>query len=270
MVEMVSSSGQKQKSCETITMRRVKLLVAGLSMLLCETRGVFANRGISVGVSADYVSKYIWRGQKINNGSVFQPAILMSAYGFTGSIWGNLDLTNKNDNKGEFSEFDYTLDYTSVLPGVEGMKFSLGTIYYRFPHTSYNPTTEVYASLSLAMPLSPSIRVYRDIDEIDGSYLLLGLGHIFEKLVMWSDDCYCGLRLGASAGWGNSIYNNSYFGINHSEFNDLTLSAGLTVCMKLWTIRPSINYSTILGDKIRSATVSSDNLWVGISISRSL
>jgi len=230
---------------------------------------VWASGKNSFEVTADYYSKYIRRGQNCNDKSVLQPAISVSGYGFTGSIWSNLDLTNKNDNEGEFSEFDYTLDYTSAMPGVEGLNFSLGTIYYRFPHTPYHPTTEVYGGLSLGIPLSPSIKLYRDVDEIDGSYLQFGLGRTSEKLVTWSDDCYCGLQLGASAGWGNSAYNKGYFGINESEFNDLTLSAGLPVCIKLWTIRPSINYSTMLSDKIRSATVSSDNLWGGISVSRS-
>jgi hypothetical protein len=238
-------------------------------MLVCAANAGPANGGLDFAITADYYGKYIWRGQNINNRSVFQPAISVNACGFTGSIWGNLDLTNKNDNKGEFSEFDYTLDYTSALPGVEELTFSLGTIYYRFPNTAYHPTAELYAGLSLAMPLSPSIRVYRDIDEIDGSYLQLGLGHKFERLHKWAEDCYCDLQFGASIGWGNSAYNNGYFGINHSEFNDLTLSAGLPVCIGSWTIKPSVNYSTMLSGEVRGATAKSDNIWVGIGLQKS-
>jgi hypothetical protein len=111
--------------------------------------------------------------------------------------------------------------------------------------------------------------LYRDLDEVDGSYLQFGLGHTLEKLVTWSDDYYCGLQLAASTGWGNSVYNKGYFGINQSKLNDLTLSAGIPVCVGSWTIKPSINYSTMLSDEIRKATAKSDNIWVGIGLQKS-
>jgi hypothetical protein len=62
-------------------------------------------QAVKFGLSADYYSKYIWRGQNIDDKSVFQPTISASAYGFTGSIWGNMDMTNRSqtapDNAGE-------------------------------------------------------------------------------------------------------------------------------------------------------------------------
>lgn len=229
---------------------------------------------VKIAVAADYFSKYIWRGQNIDDKSVLQPAMSAIAYGFTGSIWGNMDLTNKSqtapDNAWEFSEFDYTLDYTSAVPDVNWLNFSVGTIYYRFPNTAYNPTTEIYGGMSLSgVPLSPSLKWYRDVDEIKGSYFQLGLGHTFEKLAVWSEKCYCGLQLGASVGWANSAYNNGYFGAEGSKFNDLTLSAGLPVCIGSWMVRPSVNYSTMLSDPIRQATDKSNNLWCGVGLSTS-
>jgi hypothetical protein len=102
---------------------------------------------VKFGLATDYYSKYIWRGQNIDDKSVLQPLISASAYGFTGSIWGNLDLTNKSqtapDNAWEFSEFDYTLDYSGTMPGIDWLGFSVGTIYYRFPNTVFEPTTEI-------------------------------------------------------------------------------------------------------------------------------
>lgn len=228
---------------------------------------------VKIAVAADYFSKYIWRGQNIDDKSVLQPAMSASAYGFTGSIWGNMDLTNKSqtapDNAWEFSEFDYALDYSGKIPDVNWLNFSVGTIYYRFPNTSFEPTTEIYGGMNLDMPLSPSFKWYRDVDEIKGSYFQLGLGHTFEKLAVWSEKCYCGLQLGVSVGWANSAYNNGYFGVEGGKFNDLTLSAGLPVCIGSWTVRPSVNYSTMLSDPIRQATDKSDNLWCGVGLSTS-
>jgi hypothetical protein len=229
---------------------------------------------VTFGVSADYFSKYVWRGQNINDESVLQPTISASAYGFTGSIWGNIDLTNKSqtapDNAWEFSEFDYTLDYTSAIPGIDWLSGSVGVIYYRFPNTVFDPTTEIYGGLSLPkIPLTPSFKWYRDVDEIKGSYFQLGIGHTLEKIYVVNEKCYCGLQLGASYGWGNAAYDKGYFGVNSGQSNDLTLTAGLPFCVDTWTIKPSINYSTMLSDSIREATDKSDNLWAGVGISTS-
>ena len=231
-------------------------------------------QAINFGVSADYYGKYIWRGQNLDNKSVFQPAVSASIYGFTGSIWGNMNLSNSDkivpDNSGEFSELDWTLDYTNTLPGVDGVNFSVGTIYYRFPNQVYKPTTEIYGGLSLSnVPLTPTFKVYRDLDEADGTYFQLGVGHIFEKIYVVNEKFYCGLQLGASVAWANKAYNDFYFGTDSGQFNDLTLNLGLPICVSSWTIRPGINYSTMLADSIRQVTDKSDNVWWGIGLSTS-
>ena len=217
--------------------------------------------------NGDYYSKYIWRGQVLNDRSVFQPAVYISAYGFTGSIWGSFDLTNTNSNKGEFTEFDYTLDYSAAVPGVEYLSFSAGVIHYRFPNTQFNPTTELYGGLNAAVPLSPAIKVYYDVDQIKGSYIQLSVGHIIEKLPQWREDCYCNLQVGASIGYGTSKYNEGYFGVQVGALNDLTISGALPICVGRWTIKPSLGYSTMLTDNVRTATGKSDNLWGGVSAS---
>jgi hypothetical protein len=130
-------------------------------MISCPTLSSAAEF-IDFGLTADYYSKYIWRGQNINDKSVLQPAVTVSAYGFTASIWGNMDLTNKSqtapDNSWEFSEFDYTIDYTAAVPDVNWLNFSVGTIYYRFPNTVFELTTEIYGGMTLSAPLSPSFK----------------------------------------------------------------------------------------------------------------
>ncbi len=228
---------------------------------------------VKFGISADYYTKYIWRGQNIDDKSVFQPAVSVSAYGFTGSIWGNMDMTNKSltapDNAGEFSEFDFTLDYSGTMPDANWLGFSVGTIYYRFPNTVFEPTTEIYGGLSLPkVPLAPYFKWYRDVDEIKGSYFQLGVGHTVGKVMTWNENCYCNLALGASLGWGNSAYNKGYFGVDGGS-NDFTLTAGLPVCIDSWTVKPSVNYSTMLNDSIREATGESDNVWFGVGVSTS-
>jgi hypothetical protein len=257
-------------------LEKEKMLVLALGTLAYSAGSVFGSESEKVGLTlaSDFQSKYIWRGQNVSDKSVFQPSVSLSKWGFTGSVWGNLDMTNKShtapDNAGEFSEFDYTLDYTNTVPDVNWLNFSVGTIYYRFPNTGSKPTVEIYGGLSLnGIPLSPSFKWYRDVDEVKGSYFQFGVGHLFEKIIKVNEKCYCGLQLGASVGWANSAYNNDYFGVHGGKFNDLTLSAGFPVCIGSWTVRPSINYATMLSNSIRQATEKSDNLWFGVGISTS-
>jgi hypothetical protein len=254
---------------------RTGSVVMGLA-LITVVAGIAAaeDKIVTFGVSADYFSKYVWRGQNIDNSSVLQPGVSAGAYGFTGSIWTNIDMTDKSktapDNAWEFSEYDWTLDYTNTIPGTDWLSGSVGVIYYQFPNTTYEPTTEIYGGLSLPkVPLAPSFKWYRDVDVVFGSYFQFGIGHTLEKIYVVNEKCYCGLQLGASYGWGNAAYNKGYFGVDAGQSNDLTFNVGLPFCVDTWTIKPSINYSTMLSNSIREATDKSDNLWAGVGISTS-
>lgn len=59
-------------------------------------------------VSADVVSNYIWRGQKLGEGSI-QPTLGISYKGLSLSAWGSYGITNPDDTK----EFDLTLAYST-------------------------------------------------------------------------------------------------------------------------------------------------------------
>jgi len=235
---------------------------------------------LKVSFTADYFSKYIWRGQNLTNGNVFQPNVSISRWGFTGSIWGSMDWTSANDHSGEFTEFDYSLDYTAAIPWIKGINFSVGTVHYEFPGTVFHPTTEVYAGLSLgctcnasgkclACFCAPWVKVYRDVDEFEGTYLQFGIGRTIEKIATFGENCYAGLQLGTSFGYGDSKYNKGYFGADGGGMNDWTISAALPISFGAWTVKPSLSYSTMLDSDIRSNTAKSDNLWFGVSLSRS-
>jgi hypothetical protein len=119
------------------------------------------------------------------------------------------------------------------------------------------------------LPLAPSVTFYRGVDEVKGTYYQFSLGHTIEKICQWKDQGYCDLELGASAGYGNSMYNKGNFDdVSDGKLNDLTLSVALPVYMgNGWIIKPSINYSTMLAGTIRDATDNSDNLWCGVGLS---
>ncbi len=226
---------------------------------------------IGIDVSADFYGKYVWRGQNLNDASVFQPAVGMTYGNLSGSVWGNLDMTGENDNSGEFTEYDFSLDYSAAVPGVEKLGFSIGAIQYNFP-SIHNDTLEVYGGLNLDVLLSPSVTVYQDVDEANGTYVAFGVGHTFEKIVELSPEMPVNMELGASVGWGDSGYNEYYWGIDDSKMNDLTLSMALPFDMLGWTVSPSINYVTLLSDSVRQTDrydTKSDYVFAGVGVSRS-
>lgn len=146
---------------------------------------------------------------------------------------------------------------------------SLGVIHYLFPNTDFSPTTEFYGGLSFAVPLSPKITWYRDVDVVDGSYFQITAGHSFEKIGKWNDDYYVGLSINGSLAFAGDGYNDSYFGVGDTKFNDFTLGIGVPFNLKHVTITPSFNVSTMLDEEIGDATYERNNVWFGVNLSKS-
>src|SRR4030042_708603 len=234
------------------TMITVRFFVVICCLLVFMTKDVFSTDTVDIDVSFDYAGKYIWRGQNIDDEPVLQPALGVSCNGLTAKIWGNFELTNINGNSGDFSEVDYSLDYSGTLSGIEGIGYSIGLIYYDFPGTETKDTTEIYSGLNLDFPLNPSVTIYHDIDEADGSYICLCAGYGIEEFIEISPDIPLGLDIGVSLGWGSGSYNKYYWGTDQSKLNDLAFSVSFPVEIKGWTLLPSLNYVTLLSDDIRN------------------
>lgn len=206
-----------------------------------------------VGINADFYSKYIWRGQNINDDNVFQPSVSVTVDKSTAGLWANLALTSINNNSFEFTESELWLEYTDSIVGLDGLAYTLGVINYHFPSV-VGDTTELYWGFSLPeLPFSPSITVYHDIDVIDGTYVSVGGSYSIEKFFELSESLPVGLDFSASIGWGDSDYNNVYWGINDGKVNDLTLSLSFPMQLGGWTFAPSFNYVTLISDDVRKS-----------------
>ena len=252
-------------------MEKLKCLIVGLSMLLFGTVAAFGESELDFELTVDYVSKYIWRGQNISDDPVFQPGLGASYKGLTAAIWGNLETTSINNNSGEFTEWDYSLDYSGDFPGLKGVGYSVGLINYHFPSV-VGDTTEFYWGLNFDLPLSPSITVYHDIDQVKGTYASLGLSHSIDKVAELAPDMPVGMEISASLGFGGSSYNESYWGAKKDKLNDLAISVSLPTEIAGWTVAPSLNYVTLVSDSIRASDSfrsESDYFFVGVSLSKS-
>jgi hypothetical protein len=250
-----------------------KLATFWILLMVSSTATVFAGDGgeVEFEFTADYFGKYIWRGQNLDDDPAFQPGFSACFDNFTAGIWGSLETTDYNGNSGEFTEVDYYLNYSNDIPGIEGVGFSVGMVYYDFPGTTCPGTTELYWGLNFSTILSPSVTFNHDIDEADGLYVSVGLGHSIENIFELCPDVPVTMELGANYGWGDSSYNKYYWGLDESKSNDLALSAAFPFEVGGWTVNPSLTYVTLVSDDIKDTNMfgtDDDFFFVGIGLAK--
>ena len=243
-------------------MKQSKVALWVAVAVLGMTGAAWAEGDVSVEVTSDFFSKYVWRGQNVTDDWSFQPGVSATYGGLTAGIWGSLDMTDENGESGEFIEYDWYLDYSGQI--TETVGYSVGAIYYYFP--GGDPTTELYAGVSLDVVASPSLTLYYDIEEVDGMYVALGLGHTFEEIENLPFD----IDLSASLGWGDSSYNDAYWStptVNvGSELNDLTLTAAFPFAVGPVTVTPSVHYVALLGSDISDVADDDSLFYAGVGL----
>jgi hypothetical protein len=209
---------------------------------------------VSVGLDMPVLSSYVWRGQTLSDRPVIQPSLTAAKSGFALNTWANYNLDGAY--QADFSEIDLTASYSkSVGPASLGV----GVVQYTFPNQTlaveegedvgYPSTAEVYLSAGLPdVPLAPVATVYYDVDEIDGFYGLLAVGHSFELTDKIS------LAASASLGAGDGDYNAGYFGVDDAALNDLTVGLALPIAvLENLTVKPAISYVYLPDSDIRDA-----------------
>lgn len=238
--------------------------------------GLFAGTAsaqYAAGADIAFASKYVWRGIRVVDEPVVQPAMTLGIGGFAFNAWGNLDLTDINGSQGDFSEIDYTFSYDQSLDAVS---LGGGVIFYTFP--GFPTTTELYGGVTLdAVPASPSATVYVDVDETRagsgsaGVYLLLGAGHSFptSSTVVPSIDL-SGTFSFANDGFTNFYYDPTVGGGPHDA--SLTLSVPFVIDDN-WSASAFVTYSGLVSDDIRAAQYTgpgdADTVWGGATLSLS-
>jgi hypothetical protein len=242
-------------------MNRNRALRLATGVLACLTvcpglaTNVAARLTPEVSAEATVLNKYLWRGAVLCDGWVVQPGVALGLGGFEVSAWGNLDLEAVNNHRHDLSEIDYTAAYTL---GVALVELSAGAVHYAYPQNDFLATTELFASGSVGVWASPSLGIYRDIDEGDGTYVLCGVGHALPIGTT-------ALDLAASLGWGDAQHNAYNYGAPTAGPADagLTLSMDIAVT-PLLTVRPTVGYTALLTTELRDAAAEPDNFLFGV------
>ncbi|MBM4130994.1 hypothetical protein FJ250_08190 [bacterium] len=248
-------------------MKSMITLVTGLALLVPTVAAAVGPVDLSAEVG--WFGRYLWRGMTLQDTPVVQPELSASLGGFGLSVWGNVDADGADGASG-FNEYDFTVSYGVGLPVAS---LDIGLVYYTLPDASEQNTAEAYASASAGVLLSPSLTVYRDVDQIDGWYWEAGLSHGLPL------SPGANVEMTARLGAGSDRYLEGYFPTAVSkalETGDAASSltdAAFTVAVPwqatpLATITPSVTWSTLLEDA--SASVEdeggdSDTLVWGLS-----
>ncbi len=206
------------------------------------------DRAASLGVDVAPLSKYVWRGIPLTDGPVLQLSYTLAAKGVGFNIWQNVDLDDANGSPGLVTEHDYTLscEFTAGKATV-----SLGVLYYSFPFTSGDPTTEIIAGASFDVAASPSVVLYQDVESLHGLYATLGASHGI-SLGRPSEQT---LDLGLTVGFGTDKHNSQYgAGVAKSAFTDILFTVSSTFKVdESFSITPSVVVAAALDTDIADA-----------------
>ncbi len=218
---------------------------------------------ISFAFDATWAGKYVWRGIVVTGDPVFEPSVEVAVGDLTLNIWANFDTTDTGDFDDQANEIDYTLDYSTSL---ERLNVSVGAIHYAFPQAHVFDTTEAYLALGLDVPTAPTLTVYQDLDEHDGTYLTLGFGHTSPDVWTPSADVAMSVDLSAQFAWGSGRHNAFYYGAGRG-WADATVGVGLPFAIgENVTVTPYVNYMWILDDGITGGLGRDDAFWAGLSV----
>ena len=207
-------------------------------------------------------SKYVWRGQIATPDPVVQPSLDLGLMGLTVGVWSNIDLTDVNNRETSLLETDYTVGYGFSLPLVS---LGAGFIYYDYPESVGPSTSELYVNAEAHVLLSPHVAIYRDVDQVKGTYV--SVGGAYEKPLAETAD----LRLAADLGYGSEGYETGYFGVMKAGMSDLLISASVPWHgLPFVTVEPHVSCATLLGDAktaTKDAGKDTDTVFVGVTAS---
>lgn len=128
----------------------------------------------------DVMTKYVWRGSLLVDKLSVQPnaSVAIGASGLRLGVWGSF-ATQERDTYDQLDRVDLMAEYSRSLGAVwEPLSLTVGFATYTFPNgpDGSQHTEEGYVGFEAALPfVQPSLMVYRDFNEIEGTYVQAGI-----------------------------------------------------------------------------------------------
>jgi len=226
--------------------------------------------GVSMDLSAETASRYVWRGMLLNEGPVLQPGFELGTHGFTFGTWVSIDLTHRSgdgqdgtypDRHVGVEELDLSVSWSREV----GLAtWGIGLVNYSYPGIDLEQTTEAQATLELDLPVSLTLLAARDVHVVDGLYLNLALSHEFELAENVT------LTLDGSIGWADSSYDAAVFGVDGASISDVGASVSLSRDFPdVLTLTGALRWSDFPAGDVRDAAADPSQLVLAIIIDHS-
>lgn len=213
---------------------------------------------LSLGLTTDFNSDYMWRGFNLYDGTSIQPSLdanyNLGSMGNIGlNVWSHLSAEGGQGAAEKFTEIDYTAHWDMAF---DAWSVSVGHIWYQYPRNSddIEDSAEVFASISHDCAINPTLKVFHDYDQYDNQYYELGFSHEFETSALgdgFKTTPYVAVGFADNA---EKVYDEDS-GVTHvavgTSFNFQTGDL---------TVSPNLNYSF----KVDDAT--QDEFWVGVRL----
>lgn len=143
----------------------ITLLVAGTAVSAEDSA---SNKVWNVKLDGSFASCYMFRGDTINDGFVFQPALVGSAWGQGVGVWGNYNIDDYAGalEKNAFTELDYFGFLSAKVKGVHIIArytdYTYSSVTTNSPNT--NDNQEVSLSLSYPARVTPFVIAHWGLD----------------------------------------------------------------------------------------------------------
>lgn len=242
-------------------MKKLLFRTAFLPLILvgCSTYA-FAGEDVSVSVSVDYVSEYVFRGVSYARGAI-QPGLEVGTGGFTAGVWASLPTGDFKNIAGD--EVDLYAGYSWDVS--DTVSADVGATVYHFPDATGGlfdfggaSTFEVYGGLGFDTALSPSLYGYYDFD-LEAFTIEGGVSHSYELAEKTSLDLGLTAGLVTADGGGDYQYGVASASVGYGFSDDVSAYVGANYSLSSEdTLRFKI-------DGVGNAFTADDNLfWVGI------
>jgi len=184
-------------------------------------------------VTLDYFSKYVWRGEYLDNDAVFEPGVSLTADGLTVGYWSNWDTVS--DDPIHSNESDYYLSYAYTY---NILTLSAGNTWYGYPGTGTS-SKEFFFSAGLSTFLSPGFAIYHDYES--GKKLGHGDSNYYALTFSQTEDLYKPYGITYTVGGTLGFVDHQWIDGNGWHFTP-TLAVNLPI-NKNMTISPTLGYN---------------------------
>ncbi|MFC1461970.1 hypothetical protein ACFLQU_00050 [Verrucomicrobiota bacterium] len=254
-------------------MRTFRLTVVVLTVIaaLC-TAVTAATVESQVELDVKVATAHLWRGQILNDDSVIQPSLTVTAGDWALNLWGTWDI-DATTNSSARQRIDTTIEYSWIrdnhilTPGLTAY------VYHDATYAMEDDTVEAsleYAYLVIKpatrttpeeILLIPSITLNYDFGEINGLYSSVAFQRSFK---LAEDQMTLNLRVDLGAAdkkYANAKFSYAATGTSTNDFTpdsagliDLTLTASAPVALnERWSLTPSFKFMTLLDSDIKDA-----------------